>query len=147
MLIDDGMGQLPRSVGAEIEEDDCVPVLHWRRSSPVRRRHPGWYQELVGNSLAVACLDECDRPGGRRPLALDHGPEGSLGALPSPVAVHGVVAARYRGDLAHPDGLDLLLELADISGRARRGLVAPVGEDMHEDAAQTLLLRHPEQGI
>ena len=85
----DQLAQLPRAVGAEVEEDDGVALAH-AALLPHQRRH----DELVGLP-ALVCGAHGGLAGRRRVLglALDDRVVRELRALPAAVAVHRVVAA------------------------------------------------------
>ena len=63
----------------------------------------------------------------------------ALRALPAPVPVHRVVATDDGGDPAHAQLRELLLEPVEVRGRALRGRVAPVGEEVDEDAIEAVV--------
>ncbi len=141
-----GAGYLAGAVGAEVEEDEAVAVLHpAHRDAPVHD-HAG-QNELVGHPIGVALPDGGlgAREGG--PLAGDHGAVCLLDAVPAVVTVHGVVTADHRGDPAAAKARDLVLEVAQIVGAALRRGVAPVQQAVHENLGDALALGHFDEGV
>ena len=77
---------------------------------------------------------------------MHHGAIGQLDALPTIIAIHGVVAADQRGDFAHAQLAHLVLQLLDEFAAAVRGRVSAVHEAMHEDFFYFFVLGHFQQG-
>ena len=63
------------------------------------------------------------------------------------IAIHGVVAAGNRRDLADADLAHLFLKLLEVAGAALGRSVASVHEAVHENFWDSLLLRHLEQRV
>ena len=125
------LGELPRAIGAEVEEDRGVASGIEARTAV----DDGGLDELVRNSAVVARLDGGDRILGLLALPLDDGAERAFGAIPAVVAVHRVVAAR--------DGRDAVgRQLGEIVHCRMRRDVTSVGERMDP----RLLRRDPQQG-
>src|SRR6266481_6139995 len=80
-------------------------------------------------------------------VPMHHGVEGFGDALPAAVAVHGVVAATARGDLAGVVLTHLLLELLKIAGAASRESVATIHKGMHKDILDAILFGHLQQCV
>lgn len=104
-------------------------------------------EELVVLALLVALLNRLDRVGALLALAEDHALEGDLVALPPLVAIHGVVTADHRGDLADADLLQLPEELLHVTGAGLGVRVAAVAEEVDEDFGDTGLLSGAEEGV
>ena len=108
-----------------------------------------WNHEFVGHALVVRLFHPLHRVGVLAAFRIgEHHRVVGLGdALPAPVAVHGVVAAIDRGDLAAVVLAHLLLQLFEISRAVGGQRVAAVHEGVDEDAVQAILLRHLQQRI
>src|SRR3989442_834887 len=126
--IDDRVGQLASPVGPEIEEDHTIALAHGWRWIGGHRHDAGGNQEFVCDPLAVAVGDEGHGVRRGRPLALDDRPVGSLGSVPAPVAVHGVIATAHRCDAADSDGLHFRRQVRYVAGAAGRRLIPAVGD-------------------
>ena len=92
--VEQGGQDLAHAVGAEVEAQQAVAVLH----AVIVADHGG-HDELVGDALAIGAVHR----GSRRRRMLAPSPSaiaqiGLLDALPALVAVHGEVAARDGGD-------------------------------------------------
>ena len=143
--IEDGVAELSRPVRPKVEENDTIAVCNGGNGVAAWRHDPGWLEELVGGSRIVALLDEGERIRRRGPLGLDHRAVGKLGTIPALVAIHGVIAAAHRGDLAPPDPLQLGDQMLHEPGGARRRFVAAIGEGVDVDPFHAQLLRHLHQ--
>ena len=115
-MLEQPLGELPCTVGAEVEEDRGVEP----RQDPWPAANGDRLDELVGHAPLVALANGTNRIVGLRPSQADGG-ERAVGALPPSVAVHRVVAAADGGD-------SLGGELGQIVHGTRRGDVAAVRE-------------------
>jgi hypothetical protein len=104
-------------------------------------------EELVVLSLLVTLLDSLDRVVALFALAKNQALEGQLVPLPSLIAVHGVVPADDRGDLANADLLDGRQQLLQVTGSGLGVSVAAVAEEVDEDLGDAGFLGSPEEGI
>src|SRR5207245_11758632 len=96
---------------------------------------------LIGDRGSVAGLDVLHRvPGNAAAGAGDH-LIGAGGAIPAPVAIHGVVATAHRDNTAATDPLQPLAESSDESRRAGGRLVATGGEGVEVHPPQATPLR------
>ncbi|MPN23938.1 hypothetical protein SDC9_171331 [bioreactor metagenome] len=96
LWVHQGAGDLPRPVGAEIEENDAVVVADGATAVADNRLH-----KLVGNALFIGVLHRRHKVGVcRRALAVHHGVVCLLHPVPAFVAVHGVVPAHDACDLS-----------------------------------------------
>ena len=86
---------------------------------------------------------EQDRTG----FAAHHGPECTLDAVPTLVAIHGVVAATDACNVSSSELTHLLLKLLDVSGAARGQRVTAIHKRMHEEAIDSVLLGHAQQCV
>ena len=121
--IDHRRQDFPHPVGAEVEAQQRVAVLHAGIVAD-----GGGDDEFVGDLLAVGLIDDRGGVGEARSLAFRHRQVGLLHPVPALVAVHGVVAAIDGGDL-HRSGQGGRQAAQILAGRLRRG-VAAVGEGM-----------------
>ena len=116
-LLEELLRELASPVGPEVEVDRCV-----LRPEPGTGQDDG-LDELVGHPTCVGGLDRRHRVSGLLALAGEDRRQRALGALPTLVAVHRVVAAADRDD-PRPFGD----QLGEVTARRRRRHVAPVGE-------------------
>ena len=101
-----GAGHLSGAVGAEVTEDDAVALFNAPALGADHR-----LEEFIGDSGVIRGLDGLAGVLGKGSIAVGQGIVGALHALPTAVAVHGVVAAGNVGDLADPQLPHLVLEL------------------------------------
>ena len=130
--------QLARPVGAEVIEEAGVAVLDHGARAAVRSLAHQRHDELVRERLRrrVAALDRVREVVDDRPFtARQHLPR-DLQPVPALVAVHRVVAADRRHQLADADGGQALADVAQISRRRRGRRVAAVEEGVPGDARQ-----------
>ena len=145
----EGAGELAGAVGAEVEEDDRVAVVD---PAVVEDRGD---DELVGDVGGVARLHRPHRRPARKALALPEadGVPGLLHAVPAIVAVHGVVAPRYRGHKRHRAVMLLEYAVAEIDDALHVALagmrvdVAAVHEGVDAHVARAALGRHLQHGL
>jgi hypothetical protein len=109
--------ELPRAIGAEVEEDGGVALRVEARSAV----DDDGLDELVGDASVIARLHGRDRIVRVLALAVHDGAQRPLGAVPAVVAVHRVVAAGHGRNPV--DG-----QLGEVVNRRGRGHVAAVGE-------------------
>ena len=135
-------GHLPGAIRPEIEVDHRVFRPDNALWGDHRRLH-----ELVRNTGFVTRLHSLY--GGRRgaPFALGHRVVSAFGALPTPVAIHGVIAARHRRDAAHAVAPAFRFQRFEESRAAFRRCVAAVHESMDENTLHLLLGGHAQQGV
>jgi hypothetical protein len=114
---------MPAAVGAEVEAQKAVAVLHPRVVADDARR-----DEFVRLALRVTRRNGRLGIGLVLALSMHHGVEGLRHALPSLVPVHGVVAPAHGSDLSLRR--ERGFQGPDILGAGLRGRVAPVGEDV-----------------
>ncbi len=95
IMLGEYSGELFRAVVAVVEEDHSVALLDGAVDSRVVDR----LDKLVGYIGVVAGLNGSSHVGGLGALAVDEEVVGYLDALPTLVAVHGVVADDNRCDL------------------------------------------------
>ncbi len=140
---------LPRTVSAEIEVDTDVAVANIGHRLVAFVDDNKWQDEFVGDAAVVRFLHALHRIQGVGGLALavNHGVECLLFALPAAVAVHGVVAAADCGDLADAVFAHLLLQLLDVAGAVGGQRVAAIHEAVHEDALHAVLFSHPQERV
>ena len=135
VLVEEGVGQLARPVGPEVEEDHGVPIDDPHRLLPLGadadRR-----QELVGDPDLVLRADVGDGIGRACLAGAGDDLVGPLDAVPALVTIHGVVAAGHRDDPAHPDAPEVGDELLHEAGTAVGQLVTAVREGVDVDAVQ-----------
>ena len=135
IVIDKGAGDLTRSVGTEVVEDDAVA-----RFDGVAARDHGRQHELVCHAVIIAVLHRLYGIGLLYALAVDDRRIRLFDALPAIISVHRVVASADGSDLADADLLALFNCLRDIFLRAGRGYVTAVEERVDVDLSQTLAL-------
>ena len=121
-------GDLPRPVGAEVDKDDGVALLHLAVLGAHHRLH-----KLIGHPGIIGPLYRVHRVGILHALAPGHGVVGPLHPVPALVAVHGVVAAHDGGHLAHAHLFALFHQLFHIALAGSGGHVPAVQEavDIH----------------
>src|SRR5262249_55646907 len=123
-------GHLTRAIGAEVEEDARIAVVHRTCLADDRRQY-----ELI---IVAALVSGTDRSFGAGSamfgLAEREHVVRSVGTIPAAVAIHRVEAAADAGDRAlAPDGGELLFELLDIGERRARRRIAAVEKAVHGD--------------
>jgi len=142
------LGDLANAVGAVVEEEDnvaicCLSAFIRRNSSTSTKKgtkqtldptllptHDNGLEELVILPLLVALLDSLNRVIALLALAEHHTLHGQLNTLPPLIAIHGIVAANGRGDLANTNLLQLVNKLLHVPG-ARLGVgIAPIAEEV-----------------
>ena len=142
---------LPRAVSSEIEEDHGIVVAdhaarHGRLPGTSLGRNHGGQDELVRHVSFVARPHHGDgiaRSGFG--IAVNHRAIRLLDALPTVVAVHGVVAAGNARDLPDAVFAHLLLEPAQEVDPALRWRVAAIGEAVHVDVRDLVFPRHAQE--
>ena len=127
-----GAGDLPGSVAAEVEEYDAVPIFYGGFSCAVG--DGDGFDKFVGFTLVIGVLYGCDGVGFCDAFALCEQVVGDLGAFPTVVAVHGVIAPGYGGDAANAIGFEHGEEFAHAVDGALRRCVASVCEGVEEEA-------------
>ena len=122
---------LAGAVGAVVEHQDAVAVLHARVAVDHGRQH-----ELVVQTGGVALVDGLVGRLGALAFGVDHGVVGQGHALPALVAVHGIVAAGDRREMDRQACLQAGLDVLQALKRAARRHVAAVeeGVDPHRHA-------------
>ena len=142
----EGAGDLAGTVRTEVEEDDAVVILYSGERLAVLHHGEG-DDELIGLSVVVGSLNAARR--GIRGLSVGLGQIviGQLHALPAVVAVHRVVTAADRRDLADADLRHLLFQGRHIFLRRCRGRVAAVQEAVDKDLRQTVPLCKLQKGV
>lgn len=104
-------------------------------------------EEFVRFSLLVALLHSLDRVITLFALAKNQTLQGQFIPLPSLIAVHGVVPADDRGNLADTNLLDSRLQLLHVGGAGLGVSVAAIAEEVDEDLGDADFLGSPEEGI
>ena len=136
--VHEGAGDLPGPVGAEVHEDDGVPVPDLRVFGGDHGHH-----ELVGDARVIAGLHGPHRVAEEAVLALavHHGLVGPLHPVPVGVPVHGVVAAGDGGDL-RPVLAAGLVHLRHEALAGGGGHVPAVHEAVDEDFGAAQIVGH-----
>ena len=135
IVIDKGAGDLARSVGTEVVEDDAVVCF-----DSVAARDHGRQHELVGHAVVIAVLHRLYGIGLLYALAVDNRGICLFDALPAIISVHRVVTSADGSDLADADLGALFDSLRHILLRAGRGHVTTVEERVYVDLRKTLAL-------
>ncbi len=104
-------------------------------------------EELVVLALLVTLLDGLERVLALLALAEDQTLQRKLVPLPPLVAVHGVVPADHRGDLADTDLLDRGQQLLQVAGAGLGVRITAIAEEVNEDLGNSVCLGDLEQGI
>ena len=152
LLIHKCMRELTRTIGTEVVEDRAVAVLHAGISLDHERD-----DELIRHALGllarvgVGGKHAVDRRLCRRlRLCMRNRLIGKLLALPAVIAIHRVVAAADRRDLADTDLRRLFLDCREVFRRALGRHIAPIEECVNPDLGQPLALcklEHAEEMI
>src|SRR5262249_19039040 len=79
--------------------------------------------------------------------ARGHRVVGAFDAFPTVVTIHGVIPPGDGGDAPGAGLAHLSHQLLDVATAGFRRRVAPVGEDVNEDAPDAALGRHLEQRV
>ena len=105
--------------------------------------------ELVGHAFVVGLFHALHGVGLRSALGLtlDQRAKGFGDALPTPVAVHSVIASAHGCDLARVVLAHLLLQLFEIAGAVGGQRVASIHEGMDENAIDSVLLGHLQKRV
>ena len=123
---------LAHAIGAIVEANARIFISHRAHRFPRVIHHHKRLHELVRHSVVVALLHPCDGVGISAALGLArlirHGIEGLLLPLPSPVSIHGEVAAADAGNFAHANFVDFALQFFEIPGAAGGQRVAAIEE-------------------
>ena len=139
---DDESGrQLTGPVGAEVEEDDAVPILDGMFMDDCRD------DEFVGN---VSCIGMFQAGLGIRFLRSFAEGDGIIGffdAFPALVAVHGIVAAADGGDFTDAEFCALVFQFLEVFAGTAGQYVAAVEEGVDVDFLQAIALRHFQKTI
>src|ERR1700730_13495554 len=143
----EGSSDLPRAVGPKVEEDHAVAILNDRYWLFVLIDHYDRLHELIGDALTVRLANGGDRIATRAAFTEPHQPIGLLGAFPSFITVHRVVAPDDGCDFAHSVFAHLVNKLRDVTGSRIRRRVAPIQKSVHEDSFNVFVARHPKQCI
>ncbi len=133
-----GAHNLAHAVTAVIEAEHRVAIANRRDRLAAPLQHDG-VDELVGLAPVVRGIHRGHGIGHRRAYTVHHGFVGNPGALPAAVPVHGVVAARERGDdagAAGDAGQVLLQPGNNSSAQGGRGIPS-VEETLDGDAGNT----------
>ena len=141
-LIDECMRELARAVRTEVEEDGTIAVLHALIALDDER-----HDELIVDTVLVACLEAGYRIVCYDALCMSDGLIGLLLAVPAMIAVHRVVAASDRRDLADADLLALRFELFEVRLCALWWHIAAIEEGVDVDVLDALLLCHLEKCV
>ena len=141
-LVDERMRELASTIRAEVEEDGAVAILHALIALDDER-----HDELVVDAVLVACLEAGYRVICYDALCMSDGLIGLLLAVPAMIAVHRVVAASDRRNLADADLLALRLELLEVRLCALRRHIAAIEEGVDVDVLDALLLCHLEKCV
>ena len=140
---------LPGAVGAEVEIDADIAIANVaQRLAAIVGQDEG-NDELVGHSPVVGVLHAL--PGVDAAPALGvaehHRVECLFLAVPFLIAVHGIVAAADRGNLADAVLAHLLLQLFKVAGAVGGERVAPIHKAMHENAVHAVLFCHAQNRV
>ena len=139
-------GDFAGPVGAEIEEDYTIVGLDGRDRIPIFR-DDGRNDKFIHDASFIGCSDCSNGIGGLIAFTHDHRTVGFFDTIPAIVAIHGIVAAHDRGNLADSDLLELCFQfLGKTFGRIRRDIAA-VKEAVDIDIFQSLALGQLDQGI
>ena len=125
--VEHGGEDFAHAVGAEVEAQHAVAVVHAAIVADHRRQH-----ELVELLFRIGVGNRRLRVGKARPFGLDHRVVGLGDALPALVAIHGVVApdhGRDRDRLRQRGGEPFQI----VAGRLRRRIAA-VGDGVDDRA-------------
>ncbi|MNJ40673.1 hypothetical protein D3C77_355730 [compost metagenome] len=142
--------QLNGPVRTEVQEHDRVTGLDESDRLIMSIHDNGRHDELVKYRLLVGFRHGCNRISIFRAFAVYHGAIRFLNAIPTLVAIHCIVAALHRGDLAYSDFLNLRDKTLDEAFSAVRSHVAAIQERMNIDLVHLFLLReikHSEQMV
>ncbi len=131
-------GKLLRAVVAVVEEDYHVVGPDRAHGLAVGVDPHDGLDELVGHVGVIGFLYGGGHVGSMLADAVDQGVVGDLHALPTLVAVHGVIPADDRSDLARRSG-QMLLQLLDEALAAARVGIAAVHEAMDERIVDLVL--------
>ena len=141
--LDESAGEFARAVGAEIHEDDAVSVLHLHRVANDRG-----FDEFVRFVPGISIVQAFDGGlGAEFRLALGEQVIGRLYPQPAVIAVHGVIAADNRSDLADFQGVDLVLQALQVDFRALGRRVAAIQKGVQVDFFQAEFGRHFDHGV
>ncbi len=142
-------GDLARAVGAKVEVDAHVAVPNRRQRLIALIDNHERHDELVRYLAVIRLSHTLCRVvvAAAFANAVHHCVEGLLLALPTTVAIHGVVAAAHGRDLANTVLAHLLLQLLNVAGAVGGQRVAAVHEGVHEHALHSVLLSHAQDGV
>ena len=140
----------PAAIRAKIEKNHRIVVANHsargRRLSRFIFRHDHrWQHKFIGDALFVTGAHHRQRISAldfRR--AVDDRLVRLAHPLPAIVAVHRVVAAGHRRDLAHSVLAHFLLQCAEKFDPAFRRRVASIHKAVHENAFHFIFARHPQ---
>ena len=131
--VNEGAGNFARAVGAEVHENQRIAVFH-RRIGLAFSANNGRFHELIVFIARISGLQA--RNGGiGLELAFCQGHQivSLLNAVPTVVAVHGVVAANDRGDAAFAQRGKFVFEFRQRLFSAARRSIAAVEEGVQID--------------
>ena len=140
LRINECTGDLTRTVGTEVCEDDRVVVLDGRALGNDNRNN-----ELVGYAVCVGLLHSLVCGSSVLAFAECDSVVRLLYAIPAVITIHCVVTAGYGCDAADLDSVDLGLQAVDILDTGLRRRVAAVHEAVEANLAQTIAACQLEQ--
>ena len=132
---------LADAVGAKVEADAGIFVANGGQRLALVVYADKGHDEFVSDILVVEILHSLHRVNvfAALTVAVNHRIESLGNALPAAIAIHGVVAAVDRGDLAGVVLAHFLLQLLEIAGAVGGQGVAPVHKGVHVDTVDTLV--------
>ena len=140
LRINECTGDLTRTVGTEVCEDDRVVVLDGCALGNDNRNN-----ELVGYAVCVGLLHGLVCGSSVLAFAECDGVVRLLYTIPAVITVHCVVTAGYGCDAADLDSVDLGLQAVDILNTGLRRRVTAIHEAVEANLAQTIAACQLEQ--
>src|SRR5712692_6573418 len=134
MIFGKRASDLPSAIRPKVEKDHAIAIPHGRRRFVALIDDYNRLHELIGDAFAVRLANSGDRITARASFTQSHQSISLLGALPSLIAVHRVVAPDDGCDFAHSVFAHLVDKLGDVTGSRIRGGVAPIQKSAHEDS-------------
>ena len=107
---------MARAVGTKVEKDYGVAVSNGRHGRADLIHDNYGFDKFIGHAALVRFFDRFDGIPGSLPHGIDQQIVGALSPFPTPIAIHSVVAAHYRGDLT-ANLFNFRLQSADVIGR------------------------------
>src|SRR6185312_12519794 len=131
-------------IGAVVVHDHAVVIAYQPNQliATVDKRRR--FDELIGDPSLIGLANRLRRALEPMAIAENHCSERTIDPLPTLIAIHCVIASRYRSDFADPELVQFFLDLLDVAGAALGSRIAAIHEAVDEYIRQAVPLCHIE---